>query len=52
MSLVSGPGRGGGQHLKGAADDLTLVIDRHVEYVKSLDTVRIQHHASREQRLM
>lgn len=39
MSLVSGPGRGGA-----SADELTeelgLVIDKHVEYIKSLDTVR------------
>ncbi|KAL9618835.1 MAG: hypothetical protein Q9160_006494 [Pyrenula sp. 1 TL-2023] len=40
MALVSGPGRGGGlgQHSSSSPDDLTLVIQKHVEYIKSLDT--------------
>ena len=37
MSLVSGPGRGGGPNLP---DDLTLVIDKHVKYIQDLDSVR------------
>lgn len=36
MSLVSGPGRGGG-YLPG---EMTLVVDQHVKYIQSLDTVR------------
>lgn len=35
MSLVSGPGRGGGLKVN---DGLTLVVDKHVNYIKSLDT--------------
>ena len=38
MSLVAGPGRGGvadGQ----LPDELRLVVDRHVAYIQSLDTV-------------
>ncbi|KAL9103876.1 MAG: hypothetical protein Q9163_001113 [Psora crenata] len=37
MSLVSGPGRGGSP--QGAAPgELTLVVDKHVQYIQSLDT--------------
>lgn len=42
MSLVSGPGRGGvsASHVP---DDLQLVVEKHVEYIQSLDTVRSTH---------
>ena len=36
MSLVSGPGRGGGQSLP---TELSLVVDKHVQYIQTLDTV-------------
>ena len=38
MSLVSGPGRGGttSQNLP---DEIQLVIEPHVKYIQSLDTV-------------
>jgi geranylgeranyl transferase type-2 subunit beta len=36
MSLVSGPGRGGG----GSSDQQELFVQKHVDYIKSLDTVR------------
>ena len=38
MSLVSGPGRGG-QYGRNFPDELKLVIDKHVKYIQSLDTV-------------
>ena len=39
MSLVSGPGRGGA--LTGdVPDELKLAVEKHVEYIQSLDTVR------------
>ena len=42
MSLVSGPGKGG--HSAGAVpEELELVIDNHVRYIQSLDTVRISY---------
>ena len=39
MSLVSGPGRGGAStgHVP---DEIKLVVEKHVEYIQSLDTVR------------
>lgn len=40
MSLVSGPGRGGGASTVHVPDELKLVVENHVEYIKSLDTVR------------
>ena len=40
MSLVSGPGRGGGPQTKVLPDDLSLAVDKHIEYIKGLDTVR------------
>ena len=42
MSLVSGPGRGGvaAGHVP---DDLKLVVEKHVEYIQSLDTVSSTH---------
>lgn len=39
MSLVSGPGRGG-TSAGDVPDELKLVVDKHVEYIQSLDTVR------------
>ena len=39
MSLVSGPGRGGAS-TGDLPDQLKLVVDKHVEYIQSLDTVR------------
>ena len=46
MSLVSGPGRGGGLQTKGInTTELELVVDKHVDYIKSLDTVRIRYEA-------
>jgi geranylgeranyl transferase type-2 subunit beta len=41
MALVSGPGRGGGLSTGGAPDELELVIQKHVEYIRKLDTVRV-----------
>ena len=38
MSLVSGPGRGGAS-TGNVPDELKLVVEKHVEYIKSLDTV-------------
>jgi len=35
MSLVSGPGRG-----VGGTSDQKLYVEKHVDYIKSLDTVR------------
>ena len=38
MSLISGPGRGGvftGQ----VPDEVQLVVEKHVKYIQSLDTV-------------
>jgi len=37
MSLVSGPGIGGGHDLPG---ELRLVVDKHIAYIQSLDSVR------------
>ena len=39
MSLVSGPGRGGASTAH-APDELKLAVEKHVEYIQSLDTVR------------
>jgi hypothetical protein len=42
MSLVSGPGRGGGAGGAGGALSANeLSVQKHVEYIQSLDTVRI-----------
>ena len=38
MSLVSGPGRGGTTD-GSLPPELRLVIDKHVRYIQSLDTV-------------
>ena len=40
MSLVAGPGRGGAADSK-LPDELKLVVDKHVAYIQSLDTVRL-----------
>lgn len=40
MSLAAGPGRGGGATNAQLPNELTLVIDKHVAYIQSLDTVR------------
>ena len=39
MSLIAGPGRGGAStgHVP---DELKLAVEKHVEYIQSLDTVR------------
>lgn len=39
MSLVSGPGRGG-VSTGHVPDELKLAVEKHVEYIQSLDTVR------------
>lgn len=39
MSLVSGPGRGGANNT--TQEDLELYIDNHVQYIKTLDSVRL-----------
>ena len=39
MSLVSGPGRGGAS-IGHVPDELKLVVEKHVQYIQSLDTVR------------
>jgi hypothetical protein len=44
MSLVSGPGRGGGTD--SLPQELRLYVDKHVSYIQSLDTVRLLRHAS------
>lgn len=40
MALVSGPGRGGVPAGGDAAQEPYLVTEKHVNYIKSLDTVR------------
>lgn len=40
MSLVSGPGRGGGHGIKDLPDEMKLVVEKHVEYIRKLDTRR------------
>lgn len=40
MALVSGPGRGGVPGLGILPHERTLVVEKHVHYIKSLDTVR------------
>jgi len=42
MSLAAGPGRGGGAE-KQLPDELKLVVDKHVAYIQSLDTVRLTY---------
>lgn len=39
MSLVSGPGYGGGSSQ--LPDELKLAVEAHVKYIQSLDTVRL-----------
>jgi hypothetical protein len=40
MALVSGPGRGGVPADGPTAQDTNLVVEKHIKYIKSLDTVR------------
>ncbi|KAH0534201.1 hypothetical protein FGG08_007212 [Glutinoglossum americanum] len=40
MSLVSGPGRGGGGAKHDLPEELALFVDKHVEYIQTLDTRR------------
>lgn len=43
MSLVSGPGKGGARNSEpGHPTELVLVIEKHVEYIRSLDTVSMR----------
>ena len=42
MSLVSGPGRGGGEGSSNTPGG--LVVDKHVKYIQSLDTVRTRRY--------
>ena len=41
MSLASGPGRGGGAGSPAEESDHKLFVQKHVDYIKSLDTVRL-----------
>ena len=41
MSLVAGPGVGGSLATsKTPPEDLSLVVEKHVKYIQTLDTVR------------
>lgn len=40
MSLVSGPGRGGA-FTGDVPEELKLVVEKHVEYIQSLDTMSL-----------
>lgn len=40
MSLVSGPGKGGGAISGSLPHEMTLAIDQHVQYIQNLDSVR------------
>jgi hypothetical protein len=40
MALVSGPGRGGVPAGSVPSHEANLVVEQHVKYIKSLDTVR------------
>lgn len=41
MALIAGPGIGGGHSPAGTSPtDLTLVVDKHVNYIQGLDSVR------------
>ncbi len=44
MALVSGPGRGGVPAGSEPIQETYLVIEKHVNYIKSLDTVRRPAH--------
>jgi len=43
MALVSGPGRGGVPAGIEPSQEKTFVVEKHVAYIKSLDTVRNLH---------
>ena len=45
MSFVSGPGRGGASTAH-VLDELKLVVENHVQYIQSLDTVYSTEHSS------
>ena len=45
MSLVSGPGRGSITDAR-LPQELRLFVDKHVSYIQSLDTVRVNELAS------
>lgn len=40
MSLAAGPGRGGGGAQGRLPNETKLVVEKHVVYIQSLDTVR------------
>lgn len=48
MSLVSGPGRGGGHGSKDLPEEMKLAVQKHVEYIQTLDTVRWITHSAME----
>ena len=41
MALVSGPGRGGGLSTDPLHLEMELVVEKHVDYIRKLDTVRL-----------
>ena len=45
MSLVSGPGRGGAS-TGDVPEEFKLVVEKHVEYIQSLDTVCLDRTSS------
>jgi geranylgeranyl transferase type-2 subunit beta len=38
MALVAGPGRGGGTQDSVLPEELTIYVDKHVQYIQALDT--------------
>ncbi|KAI6952706.1 hypothetical protein KC329_g19164, partial [Hortaea werneckii] len=52
MSLAAGPGRGGGAE-KQLPEELSLVVDKHVAYIQSLDTRRdeLEYHLTEHLRV-
>ena len=40
MALVSGPGRGGNVNTKSPPGGMRIVVEKHVDYIRKLDTVR------------
>ncbi|KAI7196097.1 geranylgeranyl transferase-like protein type II beta subunit [Hortaea werneckii] len=52
MSLAAGPGRGGGAE-KHLPEELSLVVDKHVAYIQSLDTRRdeLEYHLTEHLRV-
>jgi hypothetical protein len=41
MALVSGPGRGGVISPRGTPHEMELAVEKHVEYIRKLDTVGV-----------